>query len=134
MLIEGDDVDSGSPADYLQCMKLALQLLMVVLLAAFAVGAVSGSSASAAAVGPAHASVVDQADMEMAACEACASEQMKAGMSGCGSICMSAALAAAGAPALQSSPVVCERFPAGDWKLTGQARLPELTPPKPFLS
>ena len=113
-------------------MKLAMQLLLVMMLAVFA--AAAGSAVSVALAEPVHAAMVDQPSMEMADCEACASEQMQAGMSACGSVCISAAVAAGGVQSPHAEAVSCVRFPIGKCELTGQARLPELTPPKQILS
>lgn len=113
-------------------MKLAVQLLLIIMLAVFpaaAGGAVIGASAE-----PGHAAMVDQPSMEMADCEACASEQMQAGMSACGSVCISAAVVTGGVQSPHAAAVSCVWFPVGDCELTGQARLPELTPPKQILN
>lgn len=113
-------------------MKLAVQLLLVMMLAMFA--AVAGGVVMGASAQPGHAAMVDQPILEMADCDACASEQMQAGMSACGSVCISAAVAAGGVQSPHAEAVSSVRFPIGDCELTGQARLPELTPPKHILS
>ena len=126
------DVDNAAWTNYLRRMKLAMQLLLVMMLTVFA--AAAGGVVPVALSQPVHAAMVDQPRMEMADCEACASEQMQAGMSACGSVCISAAVVTGGVQSPHPAAVSCVRFPVGDCELTGQARLPELTPPKQILS
>lgn len=96
-------MDSARGADNLRGMKLALRLLCVLLLAAFAVsagGALSGVSAKVA-----HATSVDSSGMDMVECTACAPDQVSAGMSARGSICISAAIAMPEAQILQRDAI-----------------------------
>ena len=113
-------------------MMLAVQLLLVMMLAMFA--AAAGGAVPEASAEPVRAAMVDQPSMEMVDCDACASEQMQAGMSACGSVCISAAFTVTGVQSPHPEAVSCVRFPIGNCELTGQALLPELTPPKQILS
>ena len=109
-----------------------MQLLPVIMLAVFA--AAAGRVFPVALSQPVHAAMIDQPSMEMVGCDAYPSEQMQAGMSACGSVCISAAVVTGGVQSLHAAAVSCVRFPVGDCELTGRARLPELTPPKQVLS